>query len=88
MSDNKEKIILEHAKEVIHKEEVGDHLRTGRSAVYTKLGAVRQHDQGKQELAHKVVHHKEPTDVEKALQVEHEIEHVHEHRTTLSGFTL
>ena len=79
-----------HAREAVHKEEQGDFFRTGRSGVNTKLADVRAHDHGKQELAHKVVHHaqvlKHPNVLhEEAVQAEHEIEHIHEHRTLLSG---
>ena len=80
---------LEHAKEVIHAEEVGDFYRTARSGVQTKLADVRSHDHGQQKLAAKhIVHQKEPNDVTTAVKVEHAIEHVHEHRSLLSGFTL
>jgi len=85
---NNEEKVLSEAKELIHNEEAGDYLRTGRSSVNTKLMDVRQHDHGKQELAHKIVHSKKPNDVDEALEVKHEIEHVHEHRTLLGEFTL
>lgn len=88
MPTNIEKTVaVQHAKDTIHDEEAGDYLRTGRSGVVTKLGALRQHDHGEQELAaHHVVH--TATRDGNAIKKEHEIEHVHEHRTLLSGFTL
>ena len=78
-----------HAKKVIHDEEVGDHLRTGRSGVNTKLAAIREQDHGKRQLARKIApHFKAPSDPKQAMKVEHEIEHAHERRSLLSGFTL
>lgn len=79
-----------HAQDVVHQEEQGDFFRTARSGVNTKLADVRAHDHGEQELAHKVVHHaqvlKHPSMLQQEIvQAEHEIEHIHEHRTLLSG---
>ena len=85
----KDNTTVTHAKEVIHEEEVGDYYRTGRSGVLTKLAHVRDHDHGKQELAaHKIVHAKEPNGPNETVEMEHKIEHVHERRTLMSGFTL
>lgn len=80
-----------HAQEVIHQEEQGDFFRTARSGVNTKLADVRAHDHGKQELAHKIVHHAQVLKDsnllnEEAVQAEHQIEHIHEHRALLGGF--
>jgi len=86
---NQSKVALNHAKAIIHDDEVGDFFRTGRSSAQTKLDDVRAHDHGHQELAYKhIVHQKEPTDAKEAIKIEHRLEHVHEHRTLLSGFTL
>ena len=83
---------MNHAKAVIHQEEVADNWRTARSGVQTKLADVRAHDHGQQALAHKITHHAQslehPNNVKDAMKAEHNIEHIHEHRTLLSGFTL
>ena len=79
-----------HAQDVVHQEEQGDFFRTTRSGVNTKLADIRAHDHGQQELAHKIVHHAQVLKhsnmvKEETIQAEHEIEHIHEHRTLLSG---
>ena len=82
---------IAHAQAVVHQEERGDYFRTTRSGVTTKLADIRTHDHGKQELAHRIVHHAQavqnPNSVRDAVEAEHEIEHIHEHRTLLSGCT-
>ena len=88
-SNRNQSAAFDHAIKVIHEEEMGDFYRTGRSSAQTKLANVRSHDHGKQELAFKhIVHHKEPTNTKLAMKEECDIEHVHEHRSLLSDYTL
>lgn len=88
-NDNKNEAVI-HATQVLHNEESSNYLRTGRSGTYTRLENVRDHDHGNQNLAaQKIVPPiKDPTNAKSAKKVENQIEHVHEHRTMLSHFTL
>ena len=92
MSEQQPPSVFDHVKGVVHEEEVGDNWRTARSGVQTKLGDVRAHDRGQQAQARKITHHAQtvgrPNSVKEVLDAEHKIEHIHEHRTLLSGFTL